>query len=74
MHVLPFRVKMMFIYFVCKGCRDVKKSGTLFKDNKGVEIIHFEAAKSLSGNNGEPNVDQQTQIGCSIFCDISWGL
>ena len=71
MHVSPFRVKMMFIYFVCKGCRDVK---SLLKDSKSVEIIHFEATKSWSGNNGEPNVDQQTQIGCSIFCDISLGL
>ena len=46
----------------------------LLKDSKSVEIIHFEAAKSLSGNNGEPDVYQQTQIGCSNFCDISLGL
>ena len=65
---------MMFIYCVCKGCRDVKKSGTLLKDNKSFEIIHFEAAKSLSGNNGEPDVYHQTQIGCSNFCDLSLGL
>ena len=46
----------------------------LLKDSKSVEIIHFEAAKSLSGNNGEPDVYQQPQIGCSNFCDISVGL
>ena len=46
----------------------------LLKDSKSVEIIHLEAAQSLSGNNGEPDVDQQTQIGCSNFCDISLGL
>ena len=69
------RLGLKDVYLLCMQMMSWrKKSGLLLKDSKSVVKIHFEAAKSLSGQNGEHDVYQQTKIGCSNFCDISLGL